>query len=91
VSDGEVRFQRAPHVLWRSTLETVVLLPAGRDEPFALAGTGPELWALLTEARTFAAAVALLADVHGADPEVVARDLEPLLERLVEQGAVVRG
>jgi hypothetical protein len=86
----DVRYHRAPHVLWRRTLETIVLLPTGRDEPFALAGTGPEVWGLLAEPRPFDDVVAVLAEVHGGDPEVVARDVEPLLVQLVELGAVAR-
>ena len=46
----DVRYLRAPHVLWRSTLDAVVLLPDGAEEPFALSGTGPEIWHLLRRA-----------------------------------------
>ena len=84
----DVRYLRAPHVLWRSTLDAVVLLPDGAEEPFALSGTGPEIWHLFTEPRTAADVVAALADAHGATLDEVAADVEPLIARLVKMGAL---
>ena len=84
-----VRYCASPHVLWRRTLESVVLLPPVIDEPFALTGTGPELWGLLSDPRSLDDLVHALAEVHGAADAVVAADVEPLLVRLVELGAPV--
>ena len=76
-------------MLWRGTLVSVVLLPVSSlDEPFALAATGPELWELLAEPRTLDDLVDHLTQRHGADPATVAADVAPLLERLLELGAL---
>jgi hypothetical protein len=82
--------QRSPHVLWRVTLDTVILLPPALDEPIALAGTGPEIWELLAEQRRVGDLVDTLAQRHGADTAVVREDVEALLRRLTKVGAVVK-
>jgi len=84
------RLHRAPHVLWRRTLDTVLLLPPGIDEPFVLAGTGPALWELLAEPRALDDLVAVLAAAYEADPDVVAADVAPTVDRLTELGAIER-
>ena len=64
------RWHRTPHVLWRRSLDAVHFLPPGADEPLTLAGTGPELWALLAEPRDADDIVAALAELprRGARP-----------------------
>ena len=83
---SDSRYCRSPHVLWRRSLDAVVLLPLGPalddralagGEPLAIGGSGPAVWALLTEARTADEMAARLAANHGADPVVVAADLAP--------------
>jgi hypothetical protein len=89
VTSDDPRYHRAPHTLWRHTLDTVVLLPVGSDaEPFALAATGPELWSLLAEPRSVDEMVEVLAVAHGVDPGTVAADVVPLIEQLRELGAI---
>ena len=89
MSDPLPRYHRAPHVLWRCTLDTVVLLAvASDDEPFALSETGPELWELLVDPRTLDDIVAVLAAAHDADPQIVAGDVEPMLEHLAALGVI---
>jgi Coenzyme PQQ synthesis protein D (PqqD) len=91
MSDESPRYHRSSHVLWRRTLDTLVLLPVtSDDEPFALAATGPELWGLLAEPRSLDDLVGRLAEAHAVDPYVVAADVEPLLERLLALGAIQR-
>jgi len=82
------RYRRRPDVLWRGSLDAVVLLPAGQTEPITLGGSGPELWELLAEWRAFDDLVAVLAGLHAADAAIVARDVAPVLEQLVGAGAV---
>jgi hypothetical protein len=86
----EVRWHRRPDVLWRRSLDAVVILPVAAKEPVALAGTGPVLWELLAEPRTTTDLVELLAAACGTPVEQVAADAVPLLERLAESGATVR-
>jgi hypothetical protein len=83
-------YRRRPEVLWRRSLDAVVLLPPGVAEPVTLAGTGPELWELLAEAHTLEDLAATLGTRHEADPGVVHADLEPIVARLVDAGAVER-
>jgi hypothetical protein len=81
------RLVRAPEVLWRAGAFGVVLAVPGR-EPLTLAGTGRALWDALAEPVTPADLVAGLADAFGADPEVVAADIEPVLAELGRVGAL---
>jgi coenzyme PQQ synthesis protein D (PqqD) len=90
VSDPE-RIRRRPDVLWRRSLQAVVLLPAGADETYTMGGTGIALWELLAEWRTADDIVAVLADVFGADPEVVRADVTPILDALTARGAIETG
>ena len=77
------RFRRRPDVLWRRSLDAVVLLPAVAEEPVTLLGTGPELWELLAEPRTLEDLAEVLAGLHGVDPAVVRADVAPVLADLV--------
>jgi Coenzyme PQQ synthesis protein D (PqqD) len=82
------RWHRHPHVLWRRSLDAVLVLPKGSAEPVTLAGTGPEIWELLEEPCSIDVMVAVLAERHAADPVVVQRDVSQLLELLLQRGAV---
>jgi hypothetical protein len=75
-------------VLWRRSLDSVVLLPAGADEVVTLGGTGPAVWELLAEWRTRADIVEALAHAYGSTVAVVGADLEPLLAELEALGAL---
>jgi hypothetical protein len=86
----EPRWHRHPHLLWRRSLDAVLVLPPGLDEPLALVGTGPELWALLADPRTTEDLVAVLAAAHESGPEVVAPDVVATLEQLERLGVVGR-
>ena len=89
MSDAD-RYRRRADALWRRSLDAVVILPAGSREPLTVAGTGPEVWDLLADARTLPDLAATLGAAHGADPAVVEQDLEPIVAALVEAGAVDR-
>ncbi len=89
VTDRRRGTTASPHVLWRCTLDTVVLLPVSSDdEPFVLSGSGPELWELLADPRTLDDLVAVLAAVHAVDPATVRADVEPMLEQLAARRAI---
>jgi hypothetical protein len=83
-----VRIRRRPDVLWRRSLDSVVVLPAGADEVITLAGTGPAVWELLAEWRTRDDIVEALARAYGSTVAVVSADLEPLLAELEARGAL---
>lgn len=76
------RLRRRPDVLWRRSLDAVVLLPTGADDVITLAGTGPALWELLAEWRTAEDLVEILAAAFGAEVGAVAADVAPLLTEL---------
>ena len=92
----EPRFRRRVDVLWRRSLDTVVLLPAGLpfghgagvEQPIALGGSGPAVWDHLVEAHTAEELVGALAAAYDADPTVLAPDVNVLLARLLEFGAI---
>jgi hypothetical protein len=75
-------------VLWRRSLDAVVLLPTGADDVVTLAGTGVDVWELLDTWRSPEALGALLADAYGADPAEVEADVGLLLGYLEEVGAL---
>jgi Coenzyme PQQ synthesis protein D (PqqD) len=82
------RHQRRHDVLWRRSLDTVLCLPPDGAEPVTLAGSGPEVWDLLQTPHSLAELGDELADRHQADPEVVAADVRPVLERLAALGLI---
>ena len=75
-------------MLWRRSLDAVLLLPAGSPEPLTLAGTGADLWDLLATPASTTELVAELAGRYAADPAVVAADLTPVLAELETLGAI---
>jgi Coenzyme PQQ synthesis protein D (PqqD) len=85
---NEQRWRRSAEVLWRRSLDAVVLLAPGRSEPFTLTGTGPEVWDLLDEAHSLDELAAVLASEHDAEDSVVVADLAPIIRELVAARAV---
>jgi len=82
------RIRRRPDVLWRRSLDAVVLLPVDAADTYTMAGTGPVLWELLAEWRTRDDLVSVLAERFDASPDVVAADLAPILTELAVRGAL---
>jgi hypothetical protein len=87
ISDSDP-FRRSPRVLWRRSLDAVVVLPAGAEEPVTLGGTGVAVWELLDTWRSVQALTELLAPRYGADPAVVAADVRALVHALDLLGAL---
>ena len=85
---SEVRVRRRPDVLWRRSLDAVVLLPLRGDDVLTLAGTGPAVWELLAEWRTVENLVEVLATTFDAPGERVEADLAPLLGDLRASGVL---
>jgi hypothetical protein len=84
-------FRRRPDLLWRRSLDAVVLLPVDAEEPMTIAGTGVDVWELLDSWRTIDGIAELLADRYDAEPERVAGDVSALVRQLREGGALEEG
>jgi hypothetical protein len=74
---------RRTDVLWRRSLDAVVLLADGSDDPLVLAGSGPDVWELLAEPRTLDDLGAVLAGRYDAAADVIREEVEPVLDQLV--------
>ena len=83
-------WRRRDDVLWRRSLDAVILLHVGADDPLTLPGTGAAVWDLLEEPASLAELVALLAEAYEEDPAVVEHDVTTLLTDLEALGAVTR-
>ena len=79
---------RGPGVLWRRSLDAVLVLGPGADGPLTLAGTGTELWDRLAVPTTREDLVGALAARHEADRTVVEADLAPVLAELANLGVL---
>jgi hypothetical protein len=80
------RVVRNPAVLWRRTLEGVMVLGGDADEVQVLEPPGDEIWAALGEPTDLVALAATLAASHGAESEVVRRDVERFVAQLLDGG-----
>jgi len=85
---SEPRLRRGEHVLWRRSLDAVLLLPVGAAEPLTLAGTGPDVWELLAAPASAPELARELGARFDADPATVEADLAPVLDRLLALGAI---
>lgn len=87
---ADARWSRSPDALWRSTLDAVVLLSAARSDtdPLVVDGPGVQLWDIIEEPATLDEIVAELSETFDGEPDVMARDISGLLERLREEGLV---
>ena len=79
---------RAESVLWRRTLDGVVVLPAGGGDPVALRGPAATIWERLAEPCSTTDLVAMLAATYGVRAEHVANDVGAALDVLLELGAL---
>ena len=79
---------RRADVLWRATLDGVLIRPLGATEVVKLAGTGLALWAALEEPASFDEVCAGLAATHDADADTIATDLWPVINDLADRGVL---
>ena len=87
---SEPVWRRREDVLWRRSLDSVILLPVGVDEPVTLPGTGASVWDVLETPAALAELVAILSDAYDEDPAVVEHDVRALLAELESLGAVTQ-
>ncbi|HEX4490228.1 MAG TPA: PqqD family protein [Acidimicrobiia bacterium] len=86
---GTVAWRRAETVLWRRTLDGVVVLgPAESAQPVALRGAAADIWELLEEPASVAVLGAALAHDYGVPVERIADDVERAVDALVKVGAL---
>ena len=78
------RIDRNPSVLQRSLRGEHVLYHPATDEAMALDAIGSIVWDLLASGSTRAQLIEVLGDQFDVPEARIARDLEPLLARLVE-------
>lgn len=86
--DGTQVWVRDERTLWRHTVEAVVLLPPGTEEPVVLNGSGPAIWELLADPLSTAELVGELARWFEVDEAQVRRDVTPVLAQLHDCGAL---
>jgi hypothetical protein len=84
-------FRRRADVLWRRSLDAVVLLPAGADDVITLCGSGVDTWELLDTWRTIDALAELLAERFQTSPAVVTPDVVAFVDQLDLAGALEPG
>jgi hypothetical protein len=84
------RLRRSQGVVWRRTMDGVVVLPAHAEEPIALLGPAASVWELLAQPLTAAELVAGLADHYGVAPEHVSGEISATLDGLLRRGALCR-
>ena len=82
---------RRGDVLWRRTLDGVLIRRRGDPEVVLLAGTGVALWETLDSPRPVADLAARLATAHDADRREVERDLGGIVDELVASGVLALG
>jgi coenzyme PQQ synthesis protein D (PqqD) len=86
-----MRWERNERTLWRAGADgSLVVLSPTDEQPHVVHGSGAALWRALAEPRTTAELAAELASAFGVEPDVIARDIEPVLAALVEHGAARR-
>jgi hypothetical protein len=66
----------------------VLLLPAAEGELVSLTGTGVTLWELLAEPVELAELSAILSQAYATRPDVIATDIQPVLDELVRRGLI---
>ncbi len=88
MSGSDPRFGCAPDVLCRSVGPDVVLAPPGREDFELLSGPAGTIWRFLEEPMTQADLVDSLSELYGATRDMIASDVRPLLEDLLERGLI---
>ena len=85
----ELRWKRNPAVLWRSSLDGIVLSLPGELEPVGLTKGGRAVWDRLAEPVPFDVLVDDLAVAHDAEVEAVRSDVRALIEFLASNGGII--
>lgn len=85
---GPARFRQSPAVLSRTVGDEVILALAEREDFTCLAGSGRAIWEVMDAPRTLPDMVSILSDAYAVEEGVLARDVEQLLDELLEQRLV---
>jgi hypothetical protein len=78
-------YVRSSSALSRQVGDETLVTRVDRESLDVLAGTAGHIWRLLEQPRTVAELVEILAGHYRADPERIRRDVDRLLEDLVER------
>lgn len=89
-SPGSDTMVRRADVLWRRIADGVMIRRRGDDEAVLLTGSGVALWSALVAPVSTGDLARRLAATHDTTPDVVAADIEPVLDDLVARGVVRR-
>lgn len=81
--------RRAPATLFRFLPDGLLVLAPDAAAPIFVTGAACDVWRLAEDAVTFDDVVAVLAQRYQTSSSVVAADLEPVWDRLVDLHAVV--
>jgi hypothetical protein len=84
------RWHKSDDVLERRLPVGVLLLPVGGDDITLLAGTGGQLWSLLTETRGIEELTDALAHRYDGSENTIRSDVEAVLAALERSGLVGR-
>jgi Coenzyme PQQ synthesis protein D (PqqD) len=87
---GRTGWARDERVLWRAAPGLVVVLGPHAKEPISLRGSAVPLWATLDRPQNVADVVERLAPAFSADPDIIRADIEPVIARLAQVGALRR-
>lgn len=84
------RWIRAPGVLWRRTIDGVLLRPVGPGDirPVLLSGSGSLLWNALGTPTSVESLSEHLAAETGSDASLISADVRRVLDQLVHAGVI---
>lgn len=82
------RYRRRKDVVWRRSLERVLVLRPGGDEITVVGGGGSAVWDLLASAITIEELSAALEAAHDAVPETFGSEVRAVLDDLVARDLV---
>ena len=75
-------------VLWRRTLDRVVILVPTSGEFLTLQATGSDLWSAIEPPASLGEVAERLAAIYGVPAGQIVSDIEPVLQELRQRGAV---
>jgi hypothetical protein len=79
---------RSPDVLWRRTLDGVVLLPPSAPSPIHVVGAGWPIWQLLAEPIPRDELIDTIVSLYDDRPPGLEADLSHVIDQLTEVGAI---
>jgi hypothetical protein len=82
------RWVRASDVVWRASLDRVIVSPPGSQRVLTLTGTATELWFALAEPTTLNALSAAMTEIYSSTSDNITADLTTSLHELAERGAI---